>query len=166
MSVTRATIRTSILALQANNPPAGGGGSLEVDIDRGLAAGNAANQFERAVIFQPAAVPGPGFVLLNLQANNDVNNVNAVLTGVVAMSISWPATADGPLNIKPDVTEGWTALLSDASDVLIVQPGTTITLEAPQGSAYPVSGSSRVLRLDNAGTVAAVPTVKILGTDS
>ncbi len=163
MSTTRALIRANLFATQALPPPAGGGGSAEVLIDVALALGIGPNQFEKAVIFGPS-MPGGSFTLYQLQGENDVNNVNAVMTGVIAMSIEWPATADGPLEMKPDVATPWIAWQKDVSDVMTIQPGTKIILVAPQASAYPVTPGSRSLRFDNTGTVEAAPRVTVLGT--
>ncbi len=167
MSTTRAIIVHALLATQALAAPAGGGGTAEVTTDRALVVGGPAvdNSYERVVIFKPD-IAGSGSAILNLQTAPDVNQVVAVLTGVIALEIEWPATADGILEIKPDVTEPWLAFLKDVTDVLQLQPGTKVRLEAVKAGDYVVGAGARTLRFDNLGTILTSPTVTVLGTVS
>lgn len=143
--------------------PVSGQVSALTEFDLSLSAGTTANKADLAHK-SSQTIAGSGNSDIDLRALEDVlGDVMTTLTDVVALVLESPAANGDALSIKPASSNGWTALLADASDIITLKPGARVILYAPADGAYPVSAMSKAINVANADASDATLTLTIIG---
>ena len=143
--------------------PVSGQVSAVTEFDLSLAEGTTANKADLAhKSIQSIAASGNSDI--DFRALEDtLGDVMDSLAEVVALVFESPATNGDALSIKPASSNGWTALLADASDVITLKPGARVILYAPADGAYPVGATNKSINVANADSTAANLTLTLIG---
>jgi len=78
----------------------------------------------------------------------------AALVEICFLRIEWDSTNAGNAEIKQSAANGWTSFFKDVSDIVILEPGTALTLECWEAAAYLVGAANKSINVNNLGTAA------------
>ena len=143
------------------------GGSVVVVSDVRLSDGTSADQSDRCG-FDERTIAASTSEDLDLQTITAPSSGAALgLEELRSITIK-AATGNGDnITVGPGASNGFTGFLADASDRLILAPGTTFTLVCPQDGKYDVSSSNKVLSVTNSSSsVSATYTILLIGTSA
>lgn len=159
----RAHLNLQLTASMSGTSPVGGQLSATTAYLQLFTDGTADNQI-KLVHKSEQTITGSGNSDIDLTSLEDV--LGDAMSGLddVAVVIfeSDPDNGDA-LSIKPSASNGWTALLADASDILTLQPGARVALFSPVDGSYAVSGTNKSINVANADASAATLTITLLG---
>lgn len=128
-----------------------------------LSSGTSANQADLASK-TTQSITGSGNSDIDLLALTDVfGDAMSSLTEVVGVVLESAAGNGDVLSVKPASSNGWTALLADASDIIKLQPGARLILWSPADGGYPVSGTNKAINVANADASDATLTITLIG---
>ncbi len=147
MTVTQATIEENGNFQLANSAPYTGSDvfGLGADVQERWGTGTGDRQFDKGAefVFTIAAL---GTQLIDLQA--DESNTSAC-------------------TVEPDATNGWTAWLAAAGDILNIPAGMTVGFVAPLDGSLAVGGTNKELLITNTDAAnAATIRVVVVGTSA
>lgn len=99
---------------------------------------------------------------LDLTTLTDAFGAALALVEVVGVMIEVGASNNGNLVLSPGASNGWAALVG-ASSTLILRPGATAVFMATGNPAWAVSGSAKVLNVENLGAGTGTYRITLLG---
>lgn len=148
-----------------DDPAAPVGGQLEAltTFEQALVNGTTANTAD-LVHKSTQTIAGSGNSDIDLRALEDVfGDAMSTLTEVVALVLEADADNGATLSIKPSASNGWTALLADATDILKLAPGGKFVLLAPGDGLYTVGASNKSINVANSDGSSAGLTITLIG---
>ena len=162
----RTDIKNFLNASQTGSGDYSGHVRADFEIAEVWESGTGANQAARLYYDERTLAASTGEDL-DLTTITDAYGVALGLTEVRALCIQAAAANGAAIEVKPSSSNGWTALLKDASDILQIPAGCSAQfILGPDGSA-PVSGSSKSLNISNtSGSDSGTYTLLILGASA
>ena len=131
----------------------GGGQTANLDYNKQYASGTAASQGD-GLLLDTRTLAGTTAEDLDLQSLLDANGAALAAVEVVCLVLTADAANGDAIWVKPSVSNGWTAWMQSGS-VLTLEAGAAMSLGSTADGAYPVSGSSKAINLDNQDSGAA-----------
>ena len=158
-------ILANVAAAASGDFDSGGTASLNTDVR--LAGGTGADQADR-VAFDQSTLATSATDNIDLQTTTFTPGGAALgLVELRAFAIKADSNNEDNIEVSPGSSNGFTSILADASDKLIVAPGTTVVLVCPKDGKYPVSGTNKVISVTNASSSAtATYSLLLVGTSA
>lgn len=101
------------------------------------------------VFFQTGTIAISGNVEVDLQTALDGFGDALAATAVIALGITATSTNAAPIELTTGAANGWTGLVATGDVVRIRAGGSVWFIATKSGSRYPVSGTDKVLRINN-----------------
>lgn len=156
----RAKLTASITA-----DAAGDFGGTRVDIpgfDFFWPSGTGANQID-VPFYDVRTLAGSANEDIDLQALTGADGASKSCAEVRMLMVYNPSTNGDAIHVKPSASNGWTALLADATDVAKIQPGTWFLFGCGADGKYPVSASDKSINVANQDGSAATYHILVAG---
>lgn len=166
-------MRVSLVVTAVQTPANPADGAVLQEVVQTFQLTNGVGDFQADLVAHKVyTVAGSGSQAVDLTTVTDAYGTAISAAEVVAVAIinnaflsDGTTASGGTLNVSPNTTNGWTSALADASDILKVPAGGAVLLVAPR-TGYAVSGSNKVLDLDNANSGSVYVEILVLARSS
>lgn len=119
--------------------------------ERFTGGGTTAGRADKGYAYEGRTISGSSTLSIDLQTQPMVNQGTDALNlaEVVLLLFHSRATNGGDIELTPNATNGWTGLLVDSSDKIVLPPGASLLVGCKSDPAFPVSATSKVLDVIN-----------------
>lgn len=139
-----------------------GGVSARFNLDKVLQDGTAADKADR-VWKDVRSLAGSANEDIDLRSVTDAFGASISFVEIVAIIIEAASANAGNIEVKPSASNGFTGFLKDASDILVLKPGTSLMLFNSADGQYSTTTSNKSLNFNNTAGSTAAYTVTVIG---
>ena len=145
-----------LLATQSAPTPYEAGAQAKAEIDLHLPDGSGTSQ-ANLLAQKEIVIPAASTVSQDLRALTDA--YGAALAGLDDVALLLIEADDSnvwPISIGPSAANGWTSLLADPSDRIVLYRGSSVLLVAPRQNHAPVDATHKSLDFVNGSATSAI----------
>lgn len=170
MATILGSLKVILELIQRPTTPYEGGLRVETNIDKRIGSGTTTGLVDKLYSRATGLATGANEDL-DLQTLTDREGTAIALVDVRYLEIHNPSTNDGNLEFKGGAANGWCGagfgITKDASDIVQIQPGTSLILDAlSTDGKYVVDATHKVINVKNNGTGTVAYLLKIAGTSA